>query len=175
MLGETWVDQYQRLQRSYALLQRAGDQNTHDAQLQQPDSARDVLYHFCCDAWHLKDWIVSQSTVLNQSIKDDVWTLFDYKKHPHTASTALMACADIANSSKHLELTKRFYTSGGPAEVTDQSQGAKFPMTFPFHFAANHWTIDVGGDEYDALDLSTQAISDWDTWLTGHSLLPLPT
>lgn len=174
MLGETWQDQYKRLQRSYALLQRAGDQTVQYPDIQQRDNARDTLYHFCCDAWHLKDWIVSKSTVLNQPIKDDVWTLFDYNKHPQTASTALMACADIANGSKHLELTKTFYTPGGPAKVTRQSQGVTLPFTLPGNLAANHWTIDVGGVDHDALNLAADAVADWDRWLTGHNLLPLP-
>jgi hypothetical protein len=163
------------MQRSYALLQRVADQNNYDAEAQQPDSARDILYHFCCDVWHLKDWITSVSSPVRQSVKDDVWTLFDHNQHPQTASDALMACADIANGSKHLDLTRKFYTPGGPAQVTSQSQGAKFPMRFPFHFAANHWKIDLGGVEHDALDLAMQAIADWDTWLTTHGLLPLPT
>jgi hypothetical protein len=176
VLGETWQDQYKRLRRSYALLQRAADQNNHEPEIQQPDNARDILYHFCCDAWHLKDWIVSKSTTLNQSIKDDVWTLFDYEKHPQTASTALMACADIANGSKHLELTKKFYTPGGPAEVTSQKKRGQFPLTFPYTFGSTaiHWKIDVGGVEREALELASQAVADWDAWLTGHGLLPPP-
>jgi hypothetical protein len=92
-----------------------------------------------------------------------------------SASNALGACADIANASKHLVLNKPPYTPGGHAKVTDQTQGARLPVTLPFHFAATHWKVDVGGVEHDALDLATQAVTDWDTWLTGHMLLPLPT
>lgn len=174
MLGETWCDQYKRLGRSHSLLQRVGDQNTYDEQLQQPENARDVLYHFCCDAFHLRDWVRFSSS-LDQSIRDDVLKLFDVTGNPATASVALAACADIANGSKHLVLTRQPYTPGGPAEVTGHTQGARFPMTLPFHFAANHWTINVGGDEHDALMLAARAVADWDTWLTGHGLLPLPT
>jgi hypothetical protein len=59
--------------------------------------------------------------------------------------------------------------------VTDQSQGARLPATFPINLAAIHWTVDVGGIEHDALVLAADAIADWDAWLTGHGLLPLPT
>jgi hypothetical protein len=173
MLRETWEDQYRRLQRSYALLRRVADQNTRDEELQQSDNARDVLYHFCCDALHLRDWV--RASGLSQAIRDDVWNLFSVAGQPATASLALAACADIANASKHLVLTKRPYTPGGHATVTDQTQGARFPMTLPVHFAAVHWKVDVGGVEHDAVDLATQAVADWDAWLTGVGLLPLPT
>jgi hypothetical protein len=174
VLKEGWPDQYKRMRRSYVLLQRAADQNNYDAEVQQPDNARDILYHFCCDAWHLKDWIISESSPVSPPVKKDVWTLFDHNKHPRTTSDALMACADIANATKHLDLTQRIYTPGGPAEVTSQTQGITFPAPFPWNFGANHWTIPVGGVEHDALALAAQAIADWDTWLTGHELLPLP-
>lgn len=171
VLGETWEDQYRRLQRSYALLQRVADQNNHDASIQNPDAARDILFHFCSDALNLRDWI--QNSSLPQSVKDDVRHLFRSSTNPQTVSTALAACADIANGSKHLVLTHPPYSAGGPAQVTGQSQGARFPMTLPFHFAANHWTIDVGGVEHDALTLAGAAVADWDAWLTGHGV-PLP-
>jgi hypothetical protein len=75
MLGETWTDQYERLRRSFALLRRVADSNNYDEELQQPDNARDVLYHFCCDAFHLRDWIRSSSNTLSQAVRDDVRTL----------------------------------------------------------------------------------------------------
>jgi hypothetical protein len=169
VLGETWENQYKRLHRSYARLQRVADQNTRDEELQQEDAARDVLYHFCSDALNLRDWIAN-STNLSQQIRDDVYHLFDVTNHPGTASTALAACADISNGSKHFVLTRRPYTPGGPAKVTSQTQGARFPMTFPFHFGAFHFTIDVGGVDQNGLDVARRAVGDWDTWLTGHGL-----
>ena len=168
MLSETWEDQYRRLRRSYALLQDAADQTAGDPDRRRYDaaSARDILYHFCCDALHLRDWILNAG--LGQSIDDDVRQLF----RSSTASVALAACADIANGSKHLVLTRPPYTPGGPAQVTKQSRGAKLPATLPIYLGANHWTIDVGGVEHDALNLAHQALADWDAWLTGHGLTP---
>jgi hypothetical protein len=174
VLGETWQDQYKRMQRSYVLLHRAADQNVVDPEIQDEDAARDVLYHFCCDAFHLRDWIQSSMNV-DPAVSDDVRHLFRSTANPQRVSTALAACADIANGSKHLTLNNPPYTSGGYAKVTSQSQGAMFPATFPINFGANQWKIDVGGFEHDALNLAAQAVADWDTWLTGHRLLPLPT
>jgi hypothetical protein len=172
VLGETWRDQYKRLQRSYALLQRVADQNDYDEEIQQPDAARDILYHFCSDVLNLRDWI-KHSSGLPSTVTSTVGQLFNPAGHPNVASDALAACADIANGSKHLVLN-RSATPGGPAEIVDHTQGARFPMSFPFHFEANHWTIDIGGVEHDAHDLAAQAIADWDVWLTRHGLLPRP-
>ena len=54
MLSETWEDQYRRMHRQYDLLKRTADQHKFE---EIHERARDILYHFCCDAFHLKDWI----------------------------------------------------------------------------------------------------------------------
>ena len=172
MLGETWEDQYRRLQRSHDLLQRVCDQYIEREEIHEEALARDIVYHFCCDAFHLRDWIKA-STSLSQSIRADVSKLFDVQNNPTGASTALAACADIANASKHLQLTKRIYTPGGPAEVVKQEAGIKLPFTLPAYFTY-HFTIEeAGGVKRDALDVAADAIADWDAWLTGHGV-PLP-
>jgi hypothetical protein len=56
VLSETWKQQYDRMQRSFALLQQIGENN---AQLPALITATDVLYHFCADADHLRDWIAA--------------------------------------------------------------------------------------------------------------------
>lgn len=75
MLGETWEDQYRRMRRSFAQLQQVADQNTHHPDAQQPEVARDTLYHFCSDALNLRDWIQNSPT-LSQADRDDVRHLF---------------------------------------------------------------------------------------------------
>jgi hypothetical protein len=172
VLGETWQDQYMRLQRQFALLKKAADSNTrYDELLHEQAHARDILYHFCCDAFHLRDWIANSN--LAQSIRADLPRLLN--THQTGTSVALAACADIANGSKHLVLTRSPYSSGGPAEIVGQTQGAKFPVQLPFHFGANHFKIDLGGGVVrDGLGLARDAVADWDGWLTSHGV-PLPT
>lgn len=135
--------------------------------------AGDIFYHFCCDAFHLRDWIANSS--LPQNVRDDLPRLLN--TNGTGTSVALSACADIANGFKHLVLTKRSYITGtttGHAEVVDQIQGAKLPFQLPVNLGANHFTIDVGGVQRDGLDLADDAIADWDAWLTNHGV-PLPT
>jgi hypothetical protein len=56
MLNETWKDQYERMKRSFALFKQV-DEPTLLPQDVIP--GRDVLHHFCCDAFHLRDWIAA--------------------------------------------------------------------------------------------------------------------
>jgi hypothetical protein len=173
MLSETWKDQYRRMHRQYQLLKLTADQNKFD-EIQEMNRPRDILYHFCCDAFHLHDWIY-YADGQTQKIKDAV-SHFLPKGHPHPPSLALAMCADIANGFKHGRLThKKVYTPGGPAEVVEHTQGARLPATFPFHFTANHWKIRTlaTGVEYYALDVAKDAVAAWDAWLPKNGL-PLP-
>jgi hypothetical protein len=56
MLKETWKEQYDRMQRSHELLELLGEQTM---QPQDMLVGTDVLYHFCSDAFHLRDWIAA--------------------------------------------------------------------------------------------------------------------
>ena len=174
MLSETWEDQYRRMHRQYDLLKRTADQNKFE-EIHEMPRARAILYHFCCDAFHLRDWILNADG-LSQNIKDAV-EKFVPKGNPNPPSLALAICADIANGFKHLNLTHpKVYTPGGPAEVVEHTQGSTFPRTFPHHFSANHWKIRtrVTGVEYNALDIAKDAVDAWDAWLPNNGL-PLPT
>ncbi len=113
MLHETWRDQYDRLQRSFELFKQVGEPTLMP---QEVIPARDVLFHFCCDAFHLRDWIAADLSTdacrakVTQQLNDDV--IFP--------SPELSACCDVANGSKHLTLTQPSYvtrTTQGHAEV----------------------------------------------------------
>jgi hypothetical protein len=174
MLSEKWEDQYRRLHRSYERLKRAVDEYIdRDEEVHKEENSCDILYHFCADAYHLKDYI-KNSTGQSQATMHAVELLFDVQKDPH-ASTALAICADIANGFKHLNL-HRSRLSADPAKaakVTKQEAGITFPKTFPAYFTY-HFTIEADGVTYNELDIANQAIADWDAWLTGHGF-SLPT
>jgi hypothetical protein len=126
MLNETWKEQYDRMQRSFALLQQSGERN---AQPQDVIPARDVLYHFCSDALHLCDWIAAtlgtdkaSTETIKKQLTDDV-----IKPSPE-----LSACADVANGFKHLALHRKSYVTGtnqGHAEVVSHGINVGLPTT----------------------------------------------
>jgi hypothetical protein len=171
MLGETWKDQYKRLQRQHELLEMSANPNVeYNELLHDQAHARDILYHFCCDAFHLRDWI-SNSRLRQNNIQADLGRLLNTRGRG--TSAALSACADVANGSKHLKLTRASYTTGrrrGHARVVDQIQGVRLPAKLPFHFGANYFAIEVRGVQRDALDVARDALNDWDTWLKGHGV-----
>ena len=173
MLGEGWEDQYKRLQRQYGLVKRSGDSNgAYNELLHEEACALDILYHFCLDALNLRDWISKAASKprsnLPSSAEQDVWGLFNANNRQ--ASSALMACADVANGYKHFEVDSP-KNPGGAAEVVSQTQGAPFPWRFPIHFGANIFKIDLGGGvQRDALDLAADAVDDWNRWLMNHGV-----
>jgi hypothetical protein len=173
LLNETWTDQHARLLRSHRRLQCALAKRSESADIDC--DALDALYHFCCDALNLRDWI---RTDLPQHT-DGVLALI-------LGSTALSACRNIANASKHFDLdTGRTYTPAGPANaaqkgtVISRAQGwlsltgdppppdfAKVgttQTTFKIYTGAN--------GVYDALELADQAVKDWEAWLRERGLL----
>ena len=124
--------------------------------------ARDIFYHFCCDAFHLRDWI--RASRLSDKTKADLSRLLNTKGTG--SSNALSMCADIANGSKHLKLTHESYITGkrrGHAKVIAQERGSRLPLKLPFRLGgANDFTIaGVRGSRVDGLEIANNAIADW--------------
>ncbi|WP_280385764.1 hypothetical protein [Nocardia wallacei] len=168
MLNETWTDQYQRMLRSWKALQELGSPSDSPSE----PSGRDALYHFCQDAFHLRDWIIKDSSLPGSGSAQrgqDLDTLFN------SSSPALAACADLANGSKHLVRTRHSYISGerrtGHANLTGQGVTIQLPVATLEGTSGGstqyHWIIE--GD-WDALEMAAQAVTDWKSWLTAHGL-----
>lgn len=121
------------------------------------------MYHFCQDALHLRDWLANDPTT--GMTKQNGELLFN------TTSPALGACRDVANGSKHLNLTGQSSISGertGHAEVTGQGVTIGVPaMGSTGGWIQYHWTVE--GD-WNAMDLATEAAADWDKWLDSQGL-----
>lgn len=114
MLNETWTDQYERMMRSEARFRRLASPSERASE----QDGRDALYHFCQDALHLRDWIKADPTsmpgVAPMDRETQLRALFNDQ------STALAACADVANGSKHFQCDRKSYTTG------EKGQGASY-------------------------------------------------
>lgn len=173
MLSETWEDQYKRMHRSYERLKRSTDEYIdRDPELHDEANSRDIVYHFCADAYHLKDYIKNMPGQ-SKSIMRAVELLFDGTKNP-PASPALAACADVANGFKHLDLKTSKFPVGGEGKIVKQEAAITLPFRLPVHFTY-HFTIEAGGNTYTEIQVAEDAIADWDAWLSGRgfSLPPL--
>jgi antitoxin component HigA of HigAB toxin-antitoxin module len=166
MLSETWEDQYKRMHRSYERLKKAADEYiARDPELHNLETSRDILYHFCADAYHLKDYIKNTPNQ-TQAIETSVEHLCDATKA--NASTALAICADVANGFKHLDLKTSKFPPGGEAEVKKQEAGVTLPFRLGAAHFTYHFTIEADGNTYSEIKVAEDAIGDWDTWLTGQ-------
>jgi len=88
----TYLDQTKRIVRSF---NRLSKQNILE---RITDKIKDDNYHFFQDCFHLKDWIKNDSD-LPQIMRDEVENFVE-------RSRFLKHVADIANATKHLQLTK---------------------------------------------------------------------
>ena len=87
-----WREQYDRMHRSYERLLAVLCGEHPDAR--SSDTARDALYHFFEDAYHLKDWIKATSTpAIGKQIEERI-----------KVSKPLSLCADLCNGIKHFRL-----------------------------------------------------------------------
>ncbi|PBI96436.1 hypothetical protein BKP42_41170 [Rhodococcus erythropolis] len=174
MLNETWSDQYRRMQRSRERL--LSDLNGSDSAV-----ARDSLYRFYQDVFHLLDWICADPNT--EHLKSEVRQMSD-------GSMALRVCTDVANGTKHLHLDRTSRVTGkreGYAEVVSQNATVRVPRinvivsTFQGSVVPNakaevgsvhhSWSVRVNGTDRDAVELAEQAVADWDAWLSSKGLV----
>lgn len=124
------------------------------------NEARDILYHFFQDAFHLKDWIKNDTTV----------PMPDKAKLEAEAHklVSLRMCADLCNGSKHLRVDHP-KTTKYAAEATTQSATLHGSGGF-----SHSWSVEVPRDgkysPIDARELADEVIAAWDDWLAKHRL-----
>lgn len=180
MLDEDWKTVAERLWRSFVELRQV----IEDTDVDDPITSREALQQFCRYAFELRDWLMASD--IDRPSKDAVQQLFGkpsknpVQRKPPT-SIALAACADLANRSKHAVLDGPSYSEGGHANVTyeDMSSIRDLPE-FARQFVdevprfGDHqwrWTITVNGEEYDALLLAEDAMTNWTDCLVNAGLV----
>lgn len=123
----------------------------------------DNLWYFFQTAWHLKDWIKNDPSLKTFEIEKIV-------ENYHS----LRICADLANRSKHLKLTRHIREDAkyfgndvtvrlGVSEIDyeDLIKG-KIPMGTTESVAYTYYIIDKSTARHKAIDLASQIIKDWD-------------
>ena len=120
------------------------------------DTALDATLSFFEAVHHLKDWLGNDAS--SGITKGDGDALIG-------GSLMLQLCADLANGSKHLVLTK--------ARTGDKSTGITrndvniLPGTGT---AAHRFYVQSGGAEYDVLQIA-ESVDEWEKFLTSKGLL----
>jgi hypothetical protein len=89
-----WREQYDRMRRSLDRLTAYAEGRS----FADSNEARDALFHFFQDAYHLKDWLKNDVTAQKHAVED----LFGSKRPP--GLLVMQLCADLCNGTKHLVL-----------------------------------------------------------------------
>lgn len=181
-LSEGWRDQYDRMLRSRARLGEAAGPSSIGS-----DEARDRLYHFFQDAFHLRDWLRYSD---DQAVEAKATALWGENNHIK-ATPALALCHDICVGVKHFALD-RPATGDTNTRVDQQSVGLSLPVfeiraEFPgplqraydqrmaeeqaAAMATHRWRIASNGVHRDAVDVADEVIAAWDDWLCANGLL----
>jgi hypothetical protein len=150
----TWREQHDRMKRWRARLgERTGVE----------DRRVDDFYAFFSTCFHLKDWL-KQDNSLPESVRADVET--------HVNATFwLKLCADLANGSKHLELSR-------PRVDPKARVGTQGPAVQPGAFQANAFqtkpivTVNADGKAWAALTVANNCVAAWEGFLQDKGLLP---
>jgi hypothetical protein len=137
-------------------------------------TARDALFHFFQDAYHLKDWLINDETVSLSAAEVE---------EAVSASGQLSICADLCNGTKHRGLTRTSRT-GDPStgfvgqsvtiQVGSLEELASLDLSAPAGFTTHSWKVKSRGKTLDAATLAGQVVAEWDRWLVERGLLALP-
>lgn len=161
MILSGWREQYDRLHRSHKRLSAiAGGQVAGSS-----DEARDALFHFFQDAYHLKDWIKNDPAVTTSDVEHYIKT-----------REVLRLCADLCNGTKHFGLDPNKRPRTGDASTAFDSQSvwvrpATIGSGLPPRPALHAWTVSSGGQHYNALALGGEVVRAWEQWLEREGLL----
>jgi hypothetical protein len=157
-----WREQYHRMRRSLERLTAYAEGRS----FADSNEARDALFHFFQDAYHLKDWIKNDVPAQKDAVED----LFGSKRPP--GLLVMQVCADLCNGTKHLALDRPRIagTSFVRQHVTVRpaAAGSGLPPDPPMHA----WAVHSGGKEYDVLPLARDVVAEWDRWLAAQGLGP---
>lgn len=156
----TWRDQYEQMLRTQRRLTSMA--SGYGEPYLTADGAGDIFYHFCQDAYHLKDWLKNESTVDSRDVEPFI-----------ERSPCLKIVADLANGAKHLHL-RSSRTRDPETSVTRQySKYVSRRDTGNLRsFAYTTWRIESNGRQYDGHELAGEVAAKWQSWLEDKGLLP---
>jgi len=141
-------DQFSRVQR---FLRRIEDQDRDSTEYD------DDLWSFFQNCHHLRDWIIYDSDV-GDIIKKKV---SEFAK----INEELRICADLANRSKHLRLTRNVRED---ARVTNRSVTIDLGLGTS---TCEHTITLKDGSKREALDVARMAVEAWKQFLSGEGLI----
>jgi len=147
MLGQGWQSQWARVHRRLADVRVV-----YTGRPGSTDDAVDTVLSFFEAVHHLKDWLANdQLSGMGKTAGDSLIN----------GSRMLRLCADLANGSKHLELTSS--RTGDKSTEIARNDVNVYAGTGT---AAHRFYVQSAGAEYDVLEIAEAAVSEWTEFLT---------
>lgn len=155
----TFVQQYERTKRWYGRMQEITNGKDHSAERGRPTNYYyDDLLAFFINCYHLKDWLINdeEANIERANVEEFI-----------NSSKSLSICADICNGTKHSKLTS------SRADLNTKFGGRHFALGLggAIPLLKIKYTIISGNATYDAFELATNCIDDWNQFLKKNKLL----
>ncbi len=152
MVQHAYSEQLERVRRFFA---RLSNENRDAVEYD------DDLWSFFQNCWHFKDWLKNDPAVpthITKRVEKDA-----------NDKPAIKICADLANRSKHVVLTRiRVDAKITSRDTTVFIGGTK---ESPDTFSVSEHTITLGdGSIHQARDVAKQAICEWEELLNSYHL-----
>jgi len=152
MKMHTYLEQYNRAKRWYKRFKEIYDGVSIDL---PSDYYQDIVYSFFQNCYHLKDWLVNSRIISSNKVENFI-----------DQSLEMRICADICNGSKHLTLKS--------SRTGKQDTGIKrkhYKLDLYERKMEIHYEVTSGKDVYDAFDLSTRCLEQWECFLKHENLI----
>lgn len=147
-------EKYRQMKRSHKKLVGIGtDTGGNISNVEAKDAAED----FFAQCYHFKDWLKKKYPNLESDVEQHI-----------NGSIALSVSADFCNTFKHAGLDKRPRTGEDLAHINTH---IKMDYTPNGIISASHITISTSSRTFDALDIASQCIDDWDSFLRNNSII----
>jgi hypothetical protein len=147
-----WQEQYDRMKRWQARLHEPGAVD---------DRRVDDFHAFFVTCFHFKDWLKNDPTVA-PAIGQRAEALIN--------KPSMRVCADLANASKHLRLTRIRFTGDTRLEAADAAFQVD-AFSEAFQVTGEVVIVGMGDNRWDALDVADGCVKYWDDFLRIEALL----
>lgn len=144
MEEEKYIEQYERVWRWYRRFEKINNNTEHDM---ASDNYQDEVYAFFINCYHLKDWIKNDPTseIDSQQVEDFI-----------EKSNYLKICGEFCNGFKHC-LVKKARIRNREFSLL-MGGGQKVLAKVRYHITYND-------KDYDAFELATNCLKEWDNFL----------
>lgn len=142
------VDKYRSMLRSYGRLKKIETDKGNEI---SNTESRDAVEDFFNQCYHFKDWLKKGN---------DVTLLLDVEDFI-SKSSSLSLAADYCNMFKHAGLDR----ARSDKNLEKINTHINFDLTPRGFVASSRLELTIGGEKYNAFDLATQCIEEWDKFI----------